>query len=167
MSRFEFKLIPVAVSVGLLAGCSTMPEWTKPSTWVDGVTDAGKPPEKAEQKAETTPVAKPATTAGTDAEPVVDPLAPEPQLARVKPADAPTEFPNVNTQPEPRQVTTTESQRREIRDSLVADRDNAQHTADELKGGQAPAAPPPPAAKPASKTPATDTTGEKKPDGTP
>ena len=40
MSRFELKLIPVAVSLGLLAGCSTMPEWTKPGTWVDGITAA-------------------------------------------------------------------------------------------------------------------------------
>ena len=167
MSRFDFRLISVAVSVGLLAGCSTMPEWTKPSTWVDGVTDAGKPAEKADDKAETTQVAKPATATGTDAQPAAEPLAADSQAARIKPTDAPTEFPNVNTQAEPRQVTTTESQRREIRDSLVADRDNAQHTADELKGGQSPAAPPPPAAKPASTTPATGETDEKKPDGTP
>jgi len=166
MSRFELKLIPVAVSLGLLAGCSTMPEWTKPGTWVDGVSGTEKPAEKADQKAapaaETTQVAKPATAAASaENDPVIDPLAPEVQQARIKPADAPTTFPNINTATEARQVTTTESQRRDIRDSLVADRDNAQHSAEELKGGQAPAAAPPPAAKPAAPAtaPATKTDG--------
>jgi hypothetical protein len=155
MSRFELKLLPVAISFGLLAGCSTMPEWTKPGTWVDGVSGSEKPAEKAAPAAETTQVAKPATAAASaENDPVIDPLAPETQQARIKPADAPTTFPNINTAAEARQVTTTESQRRDIRDSLVADRDNAQHSAEELKGGQAPAAAPPPAAKPA--TPATD-----------
>lgn len=163
MSRLDIKLFPLAVSVGLLAGCSTMPEWTKPATWVDGVSGAEKPAEKADQKAEVTPVAKPANTQTVQGDPVLDPLAPEPKQARIKQADAPTQFPNINTQPEARQLSTTESQRREIRDSLVADRDNAQHSADELKGGQAPAAPPPPA-KPAT---ATTTPADKKPDGTP
>lgn len=164
MSRIALKVIPIVMSAGLMAGCSTMPEWTKPSTWVDGVTEGTKPAETAEQKAETTPVASPAAAnAPASADPVIDPLAEEPAKPRIQQADAPTEFPNINVQPEPRQVITTESQRREIRDALVADRDNAQHSADELRGGTAPAAPPPApaAAKPA--TPAKD--AEKKPDG--
>ena len=167
MSRFELKLIPVVVSLGLLAGCSTMPEWTKPGTWVDGVSGSGKPAEKAAPAAETTQVAKPATAAASaETDPVIDPLAPATQQARIKPADAPTTFPNINTATEARQVTTTESQRRDIRDSLVADRDNAQHSAEELKGGQAPAAAPPPAAKPAAAA-TTPADPAKKTDGTP
>ena len=165
MSRLYFKVLPVVAATGLLAACSTMPEWTKPTTWIDGVSDPAKPAEKAE----TTPVTKPAADATADANPVIDPLATEPEGPRIKTADTPTEFPNINTQPEPRQVTTTESQRREIRDSLVADRDNAQHTADELKGGtQAPAAPPPPAAKNVSNPAAPAASGDsgvKKPEG--
>jgi hypothetical protein len=153
MSRIELKVISVAAAAGLLAACSTMPQWTKPTTWIDGVSETGKPVEKAETKpaeAVTTPVA---SVAG--ASPVVDPLEPEPATPRIKPTDKPTEFPNVNVQPAPRQVSTTESQRRDIRDSLVADRDNAQHTADELRGGTQPAAAPPaPApAVPAEATP--------------
>jgi hypothetical protein len=173
MSRFEFKLLPVAMSFGLLAGCSTMPEWTKPGTWVDGVSGTEKPAEKADQKAapaaETTQVAKPATATTAETDPVIDPLAPATQEARIKPADAPTQFPNINTAPDARQLTTTESQRRDIRDSLVADRDNAQHSAEELRGGQAPAAPPPPAAKPAATTTGTADPADpaKKTDGTP
>ena len=41
-------LLPLALAAALLSGCSSMPEWTKPSTWIDGVSDAGKtaPPEE-------------------------------------------------------------------------------------------------------------------------
>jgi hypothetical protein len=140
MSRIELKLIPALISAGLLSACSTMPEWTKPTTWIDGVSGTEKPAEKAEAK----PVAKPAADASAEANPVIDPLAEEPAGPRIKTADTPTEFPNVNT--------------------LVADRDNAQHTADELKGGQATAAAPPPAATTVAKPVAPDATA--KPDGT-
>ena len=161
MSRLVLRLLPVAAAAGLLAACSAMPEWTKPSTWVDGVTDAKKAPEaKAETKpAEAKETTQTAATAAT-ADPVIDPLEPAVKGPRIKPAEKPTQFPNLAAQPAAREATTTESQRREIRDSLVADRDNAQHTADELRGGTAPAAAPPP---PAPKTSATDKTDEDKP----
>jgi hypothetical protein len=72
MSRIALKVIPIVMSAGLMAGCSTMPEWTKPGTWVDGVTDAGKPAESAAQKAETTPVAKPmAASTPASGDPVI------------------------------------------------------------------------------------------------
>lgn len=157
MSRFALRLLSVAAAAGLLSACSAMPEWTKPSTWVDGVTDAKKAPEA---KAETKPADEKTQTAATAAsagDPVVDPLEPAVKGPRIKPAEKPTEFPNLAAQPAAREATTTESQRREIRDSLAADRDNAQHTADELRGGTTPAAPPPPAA------PKTPTTEEDKP----
>ncbi len=86
-----------------------------------------------------------------------DPLAPEKAAPRIQTADTPTEFPNLSNAPDPRQASTTEGQRREIRDSLVADRDKAQHTADELRGGTTPAAAPPAAATPATAKPATGT----------
>ena len=156
MSRFALRLLSVAAAAGLLSACSAMPEWTKPSTWVDGVTDAKKAPEA---KAETKPADEKTQTAATAAsgDPVIDPLEPAVKGPRIKPAEKPTEFPNLAAQPAAREATTTESQRREIRDSLVADRDNAQHTADELRGGTTPAAAPPPAA------PKTTTTEEEKP----
>ena len=84
--------------------------------------------------------------------PVEDPLAPAVVSPRVKPTDKPTEFPDLAAQPAPRQPSSTEAQKREIRDSLVADRDRAQYSADDLRGGAQPAAAPPaPAAtKPAA-----------------
>ena len=156
MTRLDLRMLIVAVSVGLLAGCSTMPEWTKPSTWVDGVTDAAKPADTAAKKPETATVVKPASAPAAVSSDVIDPLAEEEPAPRIQKADAPTEFPKVGSQPAARELTTTESQRREIVDGLVADRDHAKHSAEELRAGAAPAAPPPPAA-PAAQT--------KEPDG--
>jgi hypothetical protein len=160
MYRPVFRVFSLAAAVGLLTACSAMPEWTKPSTWYDGVTE--KPAEKAE-------TAKPAeeaktevaNTSGEALPPVDDPLNPAPPAPRIKPTDAATEFPNVAAQPAPREPTTTESQKREIRDSLVADRDRAQYSADELRGGAQPAAAPPPPA-PAKPAPAVENTEEPK-----
>lgn len=161
MSRLVLRVLPVAAVAGLLAACSSMPEWTKPTTWIDGVTEKKAP---VEQKAE----AKPAEVTQTSAPaagglaPVVDPLDPESDKKKpvIQPSAKPTEFPNLAAQPAARQPASTEAQRREIRDSLVADRDNAQHSADELRGGTVPAAAPPAPAAPVTagtdKKPATD-----------
>ena len=170
MCRLVLRSIALTAAAGLLAACSSMPEWTKPSTWIDGVTETGA---TVEEKAEAEPAA--ATTASAPVEttatsatalpPVVDPLEEAPPGPRIKPTDKPTEFPNLATQSAPREAVTTESQRREIRDSLVADRDRAQHTADELRGGTQPAAAPPaPAPKAATPAvaPATTETAEEK-----
>jgi hypothetical protein len=137
-----------------------MPEWTKPTTWIDGVTE--QPTEKAEaaKPAEETQTTEVVNTSGETLPPVEDPLNPTPPGPRIKPTDAPTDFPNLTAQPAPREPTTTESQKREIRDSLVADRDRAQYSADELRGGAQPAAAPP-APAPAKPAPAVEKTEEK------
>lgn len=157
MYRLVFRVFPLVATAGLLAGCSSMPEWTKPSSWYDGVTE---PTEKAE--AAKPAEAPPAATTGMATEaasqnpnalpPVEDPLAPAVVGPRIKPTDKPTEFPDIAAQPAPREPTSTEAQKREIRDSLVADRDRAQYSADDLRGGAQPAAAPP---APAAVKPAT------------
>jgi len=151
MSRLVPRSLAILAVSGLLASCSAMPEWTKPTTWYDGVT-AAKKPEEAKPAAEKAAVASQPKEG--ELPPVVDPLAPEPTGPRVKLSDKPTEFPNLSVQAAPREASTTESQQREIRDSLVADRDQAQHTADELRGGTATAAPPPPPAAKKTSNPA-------------
>jgi hypothetical protein len=165
MSRLVLRVLPVVAVAALLAACSSMPEWTKPSTWYDGVTEKKGPVEqKAEAKpAETKEVTQTAAPAEGALAPVVDPLDPESDKKKsvaLKAPTTPTEFPNLSTQPAPRQAASTEAQQREIRDSLVADRDNAQHSADELRGGTTPAAAPP---APASATPATEKPATDKP----
>jgi len=163
MSRLVLRSLAILAAAGLLTACSSMPEWTKPTTWYDGVTDPKKPEEakSTEDKAKTEVASVPKDGA---LPPVVDPLEPEPTGPRIKTSDKPTEFPNLAAQPAPREASTTESQRREIRDSLVADRDKAQHTADELRGGTVSAAAPPApaAATNASKPAPAATDGEKK-----
>ena len=158
MSRLFSRVLPVAAMAGLLAACSAMPEWTKPTTWIDGTTEKKAPAEqKADAKpAETKEVTQTAASAEGGLAPVIDPLDPDSDKKKpaIQPSEKPTEFPNLAAQPAPRQAASTEAQRREIRDSLVADkhqcimppdadRDNAQHSADELRGGTVPAAPPP------------------------
>ncbi len=139
MSRIVLRVLPVVAVAALLGACSSMPEWTKPATWVDGVT---------EKKAETKPAEATKTAAPGDT--VIDPLDPESDkkkpVALQTSSDKPTEFPNLSAQPAAKQPSTTAAQQREIRDSLIADRDNAQHSADELRGGTVPAAAPPAAA---------------------
>lgn len=152
MSRLVTRVVVISATAALLAACSSMPEWTKPSTWYDGVTGANKPAEKADAEAAKPEEPKAATEVANQnpnaLPPVDDPLAPTPAGPRIKPTDKPTEFPNVAEQPAPREPTSTEAQKREIRDSLVADRDRAQYSADELRGGAQPAAAPPPPAAP-------------------
>jgi hypothetical protein len=144
MSRLVLRSLAILAAAGLMTACSSMPEWTKPSTWYDGVTDA-----KKAEDAKPADSAKTEVAATKDAKaPVEDPLAPAKTEPRIQASETPTEFPNLSTAPDPRQAATTDGQRREIRDSLVADRDKAQHTADELRGGTTPAAAPPAPAAP-------------------
>jgi len=162
MSRLVLRSLAILATAGLLGACSSMPEWTKPTTWYDGVTDAKKPAEA--KPAEDTAKTEVANTSKPGAlPPVVDPLEPEATGPRIKTADKPTVFPNMSAQPEALEASTTDSQRREIRDSLVADRDQAQHTADELRGGTAPAAAPPPPAAQKAGNPAPAAPAEEKP----
>lgn len=144
----ELRIIPIALATSLLAGCSTMPEWTKPSTWVDGVTEATRAPEGDAAKPADAQVARPVSAPAPQGSDVIDPLEEVAAKPRIQPADKPTAFPNIAAQPDPRQLTTTDAQRREIRDGLVADRDNARHSAEELRGGTAQAATPPAPAAP-------------------
>lgn len=152
--QIDLKFAGLVVSLGVLAGCSTMPEWTKPSTWVDGVSQAAGPADPAPRQAGATQVATPVAAPAPSSGDVIDPLAEVQPQTRIQNPDAATVFPTVADQPAPRELSTTEAQRREIVDSLVADRDNAKHSAEELRGGVAPAAPPPAPSKtkaPASK----------------
>lgn len=153
MSALVVRVSIAVLAAGSLAACSSMPEWTKPSTWYDGVTAPDAPKTTEAAKPEAQPAQGAATQVSNSTSPVIDPLEPEPAQARIQPSEKPTEFPTLAAQPAAREATTSESQRREIRDSLAADRDNAQYTADELRGGSQPAAAPPApaAAKPASK----------------
>lgn len=166
MSALVARVSLAVLAAGSLAACSSMPEWTKPSSWYDGVTEPDAPKTTEVAKPEATPATQgaAATQVSNSASPVIDPLEPEPERARITPSEKPTEFPNLAAQPAAREATTSESQRREIRDSLAADRDNAQYTADELRGGAQPAAAPPPpaAAKPASKA-SSEKAAEEKP----
>ena len=171
MRRLLPRAFALASVAALHGACSTL-DASKPGSWIDTIAGGGSetsgeaktapPPPSAGDKpppvttASTTQTAsgKPGTTSSASDQPQSSSLPTE------KAAGTPVDYPNLNNQPDLQTPGTTETQRREIRDSLVQDREEAQHSADVLRGGtSAPAAPPPPApAKPADAKPADGST---------
>ena len=173
MLRLLPRAFALAVVAALVSACSSL-DASKPGSWIDTIAGGGSetggeaktapPPPSAGDKppvTSTTATQTAASTAGTtSASPATSSLPSE------KAAGQPVDYPNLANQPELQTSGTTESQRREIRDSLVSDREQAQHSADVLRGGtEKPAAPPPPApaAKPADDKPADASSTDAKP----
>ncbi len=163
-----YRLLPRAFALvstaALLSACSST-DLSKPGTWLDSMaggsaatsSDAKNnvpPPPSAGDKP--TVPAETASSTSTGQQASVDPKAKPKALPSAQAATSQsTEYPNLANQPDAQTPGTTESQRREIRDGLIADRDRAQHSGEVLRGGtDKPAAPPAPApvAKPADGT---------------
>jgi hypothetical protein len=160
MLRLLPRALALASVAALLGACSSL-DASKPGSWIDTIAGGGSetsgeaktapPPPSAGDKPTLPPAtATSATTTQTSEA--------KPQLPTERAAGQPTEYPNLGERPDVQTPGTTETQRREIRDGLIADRDQAQHSADVLRGGtEKPAAPPPPApSKPADAKPAGD-----------
>lgn len=129
--RGAARMVPKLTALALilaLAGCSRMPslsdlpdvpdlpDWANPISWVDGLFDGG-------DDVETLPKA--------------------PTVARGTP-DTDKPYPKLSAEPAPKPASSSES-RRELARSLVADRDNARYTEQNLRAGdQRMAAAPPP-----------------------
>jgi hypothetical protein len=102
--------VGMAMAAFGLAGCSTMPAWTKPSTWYDSVTgDPAQVEQAAREK--------------------------DAKLAAQAPAG---DFPNLAQTPSVPVVSTTPAQRKDIRDSLAADRDRTAAAAAAAKAIETP-----------------------------
>ena len=164
MLRLLPRALALATTAALLSACSSL-DLSKPGSWIDTVAGGGTetggeaktapPPPSAGDKPTVPPATQTAsdqTTQGADASATPASAKAKPSLPSEQASAQPTEFPNLANQPDVQTPGTTESQRRDLRDSLVADRDKAQHSAEVLRGGtETPAAPPPPA-KPADTT---------------
>ena len=99
----------------VLAGCAQTPDWVNPVTWVDGVFD--KDADQAPSAPKTA-----AETPGAD-----------------------KTYPKLGETQAPAKTATTAEARQKLADSLVADRDNAKYTDQNLRAGdQRPTAAPPP-----------------------
>ncbi|MBI1211240.1 MAG: hypothetical protein GC190_07245 [Alphaproteobacteria bacterium] len=173
MRRLLPRALALAAVAGFLSACSSF-DASKPGTWIDTIAGGGSeanggaktapPPPSAGDKPPPVTTATTQTassSAGTTSATSDKPG--ESALPSEKADGQPVDYPNLAAQPDAQTVGTTESQRREIRDSLVRDREDAQHSADVLRGGtETPAAPPPPA-KPADATPADGSTSDAKP----
>jgi hypothetical protein len=169
MLRLLPRAFALAAVAALVSACSSL-DASKPGSWIDtiagggseanGETKTAPPPPSAGDKppvTSTTTTQTAASTAGTTSSSSDQPK--PSSLPSEHAAGQPVDYPNLAAQPELQTSGTTESQRREIRDSLISDRDQAQHSADVLRGGtEKAAAPPPPApaatAKPADAKPA-------------
>jgi hypothetical protein len=134
----------------VLAGCSAAPDWAKPTTWYDSVAGGSKtaeasappaggaepPPAASAEQPPPTPAAPPPAGQPADAStipPVTSPGAPEPAKG----------FPNLGSVPDRPELPVTSSERANVVAGLMADRNNARYTDEELRGGtEVPAAPP-------------------------
>jgi len=168
MLRLLPRALALASVAALLGACSSL-DASKPGSWIDTIAGGGSetngeaktapPPPSAGDK----PTLPPASASGTQSAEVKTPLPSEKAAGQ-----QPTDYPNLANQPALQTPGTTETQRREIRDGLIADSDQAQHSADVLRGGTEKAAPapapaPPAPAKPADAKPADGSTTDGKP----
>ena len=183
MRRLLPRAFALASVAALVSACSSL-DASKPGSWIDTIAGGGSP--TSDEDKSTVP---PPPTAGDKPPPVASTTPqtaassagttssssdqPKPSaMPSEKAAGEPVDYPNLSARPDLQTPGTTESQRREIRDSLVSDRDQAQHSADVLRGGtEKAAAPPPPAppkpadAKPADGAATGSTTDEKPAEG--
>ena len=114
--------------VFVLAGCSQVPDWVNPVNWVDGMFDGMFNDEVSE-------------------------LPPAPKPTETTPgADKP--FPKLGQTQAPERMGSSAAERKELADSLVADRDNAKYSNENLRAGdrRLAAAPPQPIPLPTVKS---------------
>ena len=122
----------------VLAGCSATPEWARPTTWYnDAMSGLG---------------GKPTTDEGADPSAAAEAPLPDDGLGTAAPpADtsmpAPVEpepgFPNLATVPDRPLAPVTSEERADVTEALAADRNNANYTDEQLRGGLETAAAPP------------------------
>ena len=177
MRRLLPRALALAAIAGLVSACSSL-DASKPGSWIDTIAGGGsetngeaktappppsagdKPPPVAATTTQTTASTAGTTNASSSGRPATTAATPS-EKAWGQPAD----YPTLGSQPDLQTPGTTDSQRREIRDGLISDRDQAQHSAEVLRGGtEKPAAPPPPpVAKPADTKPADGASTDAKP----
>jgi outer membrane protein OmpA-like peptidoglycan-associated protein len=120
-SKLVFRLAAALMAASALSACSSVPDWVDPTTWVSSSSD------------------EPDTTA-TD-NPSSDQTGPEGKTV----AEASDKYPALADTPDKAPPTTSTDEQKEVSNGLVADRSQAQYSAEALRGGtEAAAAPPPP-----------------------
>src|SRR5258706_14543566 len=139
MRRLLPRAFALASVAALLSACSPL-DASKPGSWIDTIAGGGSetgggaktaPPPPSAGDTPPVPATTPRTAASTAGTTSASSDQPKPSsLPNEQAAGAPTEYPNLANRPDLQTPGTTESQRKEIRDSLVSDRDQAQHSAD-------------------------------------
>jgi len=129
--RKSLPLAALALAL-VLAGCAQTPDWVNPANWVEGMLD--KTPDWV----------NPANWVEGMLDKDADQVPPGPKTtAEIPGAEKP--FPKLGEIQAPVKTGTTAEARQSLADSLIADRDNAKYTDQNLRAGdQRPTAPPPP-----------------------
>jgi hypothetical protein len=125
----------------ILSGCSATPEWARPTTWYsDAMSGLGGKPADDDG-------ADP--TASADASSPDDAAVGEADPSLPTPVEPDAGFPNLATVPDRPLQPVTSTERAEVSEALAADRNNANYTDEQLRGGAEVAAAPPRTVKPA------------------
>ena len=126
-SKLAFRLAALAVIAGAASACSSVPDWVDPTTWVSSGPD--------QPETTTTDASAPADQTGSEGKTV---------------AEASDKYPVLADSPEKAPPSTSTDDQKQVANALVADRTQAQYSAEALRAGSEPAAapPPPPGAEP-------------------
>lgn len=125
----------------ILSGCSATPEWARPTTWYsDAMSGLGGRP-AGEEGAD--------PTASAEAPPPDEAAAGEVDPSLPTPVEPDAGFPNLASVPDRPLPPVTSTDRAEVSEALAADRNNANYTDEQLRGGAEVAAAPPRTVKPA------------------
>ena len=125
----------------ILSGCSATPEWARPVSWYNDVMSGlgGKPTSDDGTDPTATAEAPPPEGAAAGAA----------ETAMPTPVEPAPGFPNLATVPDRPLPPVTSADRAEVSEALAADRNNANYTDEQLRGGAEVAAAPPRTTKPA------------------
>jgi outer membrane protein OmpA-like peptidoglycan-associated protein len=136
-SKLVFRLTALVFIAGAASACSSTPDWVDPTTWVSSGSD--------EPETTASDTSAPAVPAGSEGKTV---------------AEASDKYPVLADTPDKAPATASTDDQKQVANGLVADRTQAQYSAEALRAGTEPVAPPPPppgaepALPPPSETPA-------------
>ena len=122
----------------VLAGCSATPEWARPTTWYsDAMAGLGGKP-VSEENTDPAAAADAPLPEGTAAD-----ASAAAEATMPKPVEPEPGFPNLASVPDRPVAPVTSEERADVTEALAADRNNANYTDEQLRGGTEAAAAPP------------------------
>jgi len=135
-SKLLIRASVIALLAASTAACSSAPDWVDPTTWVGGSSN------------------EPSTTPDSPAPDQTSETTSEGRTV----AEASDKYPELADTPDKAPPTSSTDEQKQVANGLVADRSQAQYSAEALQAGTVESPPPPPPA-PADQTPVPDSSG--------